>query len=118
LRYPLDKLMSEFTEPLPLIGALRAFESAARHLSFTEAAAEIGRTQSAISHQIRELENRLDTKLFQRKARGIVLSEAGRTYLPFAKEALARLRAGSEALRQSSNDSVLTVSCSPNFASK
>lgn len=110
--------MSEFVEPLPTIGALRAFESAARHLSFTEAAAELGRTQGAISHQIRELESRLDAKLFQREARGIVLSEAGRTYLPFAKEALARLRAGSAALRPSANDNVLTVSCSPNFASK
>jgi LysR family glycine cleavage system transcriptional activator len=110
--------MSGGSQPLPSTAALRAFETAARHLSFTVAAAELGQTQGAVSHQIRELETRLGAKLFERKARGIALSESGRVYLPFVREALDRLRAGSTALRPQSDDRVLTVSCSPNFASK
>jgi LysR family glycine cleavage system transcriptional activator len=73
-------------------------------------------TQGAISHQIRELESRLDMKLFNREGRGITLSEAGRIYLPFVREALGCLRDGERALHPSSAENVLTVSCSPNFA--
>jgi len=104
--------------PLPSTAALRAFEAAARLRSFTHTAADLGQTQGAVSHQIRELETRLGVKLFVREARGIVLTESGEIYLPFVKEALDRLRAGADALRPALEDSVLTVSCSPNFASK
>ena len=103
---------------LPSTAALRAFEAAARHLSFTGAAVELRRTQGAVSHQIRELETRLGVTLFERQARGIALTESGRIYLPFVVEALDRLRAGDDALRPQTGDHVLTVSCSPNFASK
>jgi LysR family transcriptional regulator, glycine cleavage system transcriptional activator len=103
---------------LPSTAALRAFEAAANHLSFTDAAVELGRTQGAVSHQIRELESRLGVSLFEREARGISLTKPGRTYLPFVIEALDRLRAGDDALRPQTDDRVLTVSCSPNFASK
>ena len=105
-------------ESLPSTAALRAFEAAARHLSFTGAAVELSRTQGAVSHQISELETRLGVTLFERKARGIALTESGRSYLPFARESLDRLRAGNDALRRQADDHVLTVSCSPNFASK
>ncbi len=100
------------------MAALRAFEAAARELSFTAAAAELVQTQGAVSHQIRELETRLGMKLFLREGRGITLSEAGRIYLPFVREALGRLRDGDRALHPSSAEQVLTVSCSPNFAQK
>ncbi len=103
---------------LPSTAALRAFEAAARHLSFTGAAVELRRTQGAVSHQIRELETRLGVTLFEREARGIALTESGRIYLPFVVESLDRLRAGDDALRPQTGDHVLTVSCSPNFASK
>lgn len=103
---------------LPSTAALRAFEAAARHLSFTGAAVDLGQTQGAVSHQIRELETRLEVTLFERKARGIALTESGRIYLPFVRESLDRLRAGGDALRPATADHVLTVSCSPNFASK
>jgi len=103
---------------LPSTTALRAFEAAVRLGSFTDAAAELGLTQGAVSHQIRELETRLGIPLFERRARGIVPTEPGETYLPFVKDALGRLRAGAEALRPAQDDRVLTVSCSPNFASK
>ena len=110
--------MADSTPILPSTAALRAFEAAARHLSFTAAAAELGQTQGAISHQIRELEVRLGVKLFAREARGISLSESGQTYLPYVRDSLDRLRAGGIALRPQSDDKVLTVSCSPNFATK
>lgn len=103
---------------LPSTVALRAFEAAARLRSFTEAAAALGLTQGAVSHQIRELETRLGVKLFERETKGIALTEAGQVYLPFVKESLDRLRAGCKALRPAVDDRILTVSCSPNFASK
>ncbi len=110
--------MSDQSRSLPSTAALRGFEAAARHLSFTDAAAELGQTQGAVSHQIRELETRLGVKLFEREARGIALTESGRIYLPFARDSLACLRAGGNALKPQNDDHVLTVSCSPNFASK
>lgn len=103
---------------LPSTSSLRAFETAARLLSFTAAAAELSQTQGAISHQIRELESRFNVRLFERVSRGITLSEAGKTYLPYVCEALDRLRAGEQAIRPSPSSNVLTVSCSPNFAQK
>ena len=114
----LKSLIAVDADHLPSTAALRAFEAAARHGSFTAAAAELNQTQGAISHQIRELEARLGRSLFLRQARGIALTDAGRTYLPFAGAALDRLRAGQEALRPQDQARVLTVSCSPNFAQK
>lgn len=67
--------------PLPSIDALMAFESAARHQSFTRAAAELNLTQGAISRQIRLLEDRLGSHLFQRVRQRVILSDAGRAYL-------------------------------------
>ena len=67
--------------PLPSLDALVAFESAARHQSFTRAAAELNVTQGAISRQIRVLEDRLGVLLFQRVRRRVVLTDSGRAYL-------------------------------------
>ena len=103
----------------PSLSAARAFEAAARTLNFTRAAEELGQTQGAISHQVRALEARLGVRLFERGARGLIeLTESGRRYLPFVREALDRLRAGEELVRGSGRAAVLTVSVSPNFASK
>ncbi len=103
---------------LPSTMALRAFEAAARHASFTGAATELQLTQGAVSHQLRELETRLGKRLFEREARGISLTPAGEIYLPFVREALQRLRSGAQAINPSVADDVVTVSCSPNFAQK
>jgi len=103
---------------LPSTTALRAFEASARLLNFTQAAAELNLTQGAISHQIRELETLLANRLFERHARGLALTEAGQRYLPYAREALERLRAGAAALARERGPRVLTVTLSPNFASK
>lgn len=103
---------------LPSTTALRAFESAARLLNFTQTAAELNLTQGAVSHQIHALENLLSARLFERQARGLTLTEAGRRYLPYAREALERLAAGAAALGAGGRSQVLTVTLSPNFASK
>jgi len=87
-------------------------------LSFTQAASELGLTQGAISHQVRELESRLGARLFERGARGIALTEAGRRYLPFVRQALDDLRAGEAALGERDRTRTLTVTLSPNFATK
>ena len=103
---------------LPPLNALRAFEAAARHLSFTLAAAELNVTQGAVSHQVKALEERLGMKLFLRRPRGLVLSEAGQACQPFVREAFDRLAAGFDALRARDHGGTLTVSVSPNFAAK
>ena len=67
---------------LPSLNGLRAFEAAARHLSFTRAAAELNVTQTAISHQIRRLEEQLGMRLFERRNRGLALTREAEGYLP------------------------------------
>ena len=71
---------------LPL-NALRAFEAAARHLSFTQAAIELCVTQAAVSHQIKNLEERLGVVLFRRIPRGLVLTDEGRALVPVLSKA-------------------------------
>src|SRR5688572_15696938 len=78
--------------PLPSLDALVAFESAARHQSFTRAAAELNVTQGAISRQIRVLEDRLGVLLFQRVRRRVVLTDAGRAYLLEVRRLLNSLK--------------------------
>lgn len=103
----------------PSISSVRAFEAAARLLSFTRAAAELNVTQSAVSHGVRDLETRLGTTLFVRDGRTLSISEAGRLYLPLAAEALSRLRAADRAVLDPQRKArVLTVSVSPSFAAK
>jgi LysR family glycine cleavage system transcriptional activator len=74
---------------LPPLAALRVFESAARHLSFTRAAAELGMTQAAVSYQIKLLEERIGMPLFLRRPRQVALTEAGRRLAPQVSEAFA-----------------------------
>jgi LysR family glycine cleavage system transcriptional activator len=101
----------------PSLTALRAFETAARTLSFTSAAKELSQTQGAISHQVNTLEARLGVKLFKREPHGLKLTEAGAKYLPLVRDCLERLRTAEDMVRLE-RPSVLTVTCSPNFASK
>ena len=63
---------------LPPLAAVRVFEAAARHQSFTQAAAELGMTQAAVSYQVKLLEERLGVPLFLRARRRVQLSDAGR----------------------------------------
>lgn len=103
---------------LPSLNALRAFEAAARHESFTEAAQELCVTQGAVSHQVKALEDELGCRLFNREHRRLVITSAGQSYLTVVRDAFDRLALGTEILLQRQNAGVLTVSTSPNFASK
>src|SRR5260221_11813696 len=76
---------------LPPLHALRAFEAAARHLSFARAAAELNLTPSAISHQIRHLEESLGRRLFERRPRGLELTALGKIYFPLVRNAFQQL---------------------------
>ncbi|HZB37749.1 MAG TPA: LysR family transcriptional regulator, partial [Beijerinckiaceae bacterium] len=89
---------------LPPLNALKAFEAAARHESFTRAAEELCVTQGAVSHQVKALEATLGLKLFNRERQGLVLTEAGREYLAVLRDALDRIALGTARLveRQSS----------------
>ncbi len=80
----------------PSFAALVAFESAARHMSFTRAAVELALTQGAVSRQIRTLEAIVGVSLFERVRRRVVLTDAGRLYLHDVREALARLGEATE----------------------
>jgi LysR family glycine cleavage system transcriptional activator len=103
---------------LPSTTALSAFEVSARTLNFTEAARELNLTQGAISHQVKNLEDRLGVKLFHRDRQRLRLTESGAAYLPYVREAIDRLRAGTEFLAARADSGILTVSVSPNFAAK
>jgi LysR family transcriptional regulator, glycine cleavage system transcriptional activator len=86
---------------LPPLSALRAFEAAARHLSFRVAAEELGLTQSAISHQVASLERHFGTSLFDRSGRRIALTAAGRLLFPRIRDGFDRFARGAELLRRS-----------------
>ena len=103
---------------LPSMNALRAFHTSSRCLSFTRAAQELNVTQGAVSHQVKGLEELLGVKLFHRIRQRLQLTEQGKGYLPFVREALDLLQAGNDYLAASYQSGVLTVSVSPNFAGK
>jgi LysR family glycine cleavage system transcriptional activator len=103
---------------LPSLNGLRAFEAAARHLSFTRAAAELNVTQTAISHQIRRLEEQLGLRLFVRRQRGLMLTNQAQQYLPAVRAAFAELRLATDRLLRADGKAVLTVSCLPSLAAK
>src|SRR5499427_9308404 len=103
---------------LPSLNGLRAFEAAARHLSFTQAASELNVTQTAISHQIRRLEEELGIRLFIRKNRALALTPKARDYLPGVRAAFNDLRLATDRLLRRNNDRVLTVSTLTSLAAK
>ena len=79
---------------LPPPNWLRAFEAAARHLSFTGAAHELGVSQAAVSQQVKLLEQQLEQRLFRRMARGLQLTDSGEAYLPAVRDGFERQCAG------------------------
>ncbi len=103
---------------LPALNALKAFEAAARHESFTRAAEELCVTQGAVSHQVKALEVELGIKLFNRERQRLIITEAGREYLAVLRDAFDRMAVGTERLVQRQTSGVLTVSTSPDFAAK
>lgn len=103
---------------LPSLNGLRAFEAAARHMSFTRAAAELNVTQTAVSHQIRRLEEQLGKRLFVRQSRSLVLTREGADYLPAVTTAFADLRRATERLQRADRQGLITVSTTASLAAK
>src|ERR1700675_4301359 len=110
--------VAEMTARLPSLNGLRAFEAAARHLSFTVAASELNVTQTAISHQIRRLEEELGIRLFVRQNRALALTPEARDYLPGIRAAFNDLRLATDRLLRRDDDLVLTVSTLASLAAK
>jgi DNA-binding transcriptional LysR family regulator len=102
--------------PLPPLNALRAFEAAARHLSFTRAAEELHVTQAAISHQVKALEERIGVKLFRRLTRGLLLTEDGHALLPDLREAFDRLAQAVDRIGRQGGQGTLNISLLTTFA--
>ncbi|GLO60759.1 LysR family transcriptional regulator [Vibrio sp. MACH09] len=103
---------------LPSIKALRTFIAVANHMSFSKAANELSVTQGAVSKQIAALEQQLGQPLFERHINGIVLSNAGKRYLPKISQALEIIQYSTSSLLQTEQvEEVLTVNVTPSFAS-
>ncbi|CDL79034.1 MULTISPECIES: transcriptional regulator GcvA [Xenorhabdus] len=101
---------------LPPLNALRVFDAAARHLSFTKAAEELFVTQAAVSHQMKSLEDFLGLKLFRRRNRSLLLTEDGQSYYLDIKEIFTAINEATRKLQARSAKGALTVSLSPSFA--
>jgi LysR family glycine cleavage system transcriptional activator len=100
---------------LPPLAALRAFEAAARHLSFTRAAAELAMTQAAVSYQIKVLEERVGSPLFLRRPRQVSLTESGQVLAVAATDAFRRIAEAYETAR-TGGQGTLSISTIPTFA--
>ncbi|TJW31957.1 MAG: LysR family transcriptional regulator, partial [Mesorhizobium sp.] len=103
---------------LPPLTALPAFDAAARHLSFTKAAAELNLTHGAISRAVRNLEERLGIRLFERGTRSVRLTPAGAAYAAEVGAALDRIGAATIVATASRSAGVLNVSTSDGFAGR
>ena len=103
---------------LPPLNALKAFEAAARHLSFTKAAEELFVTQAAVSHQIKALEEFLSMKLFLRRNRTLLLTEEGQAYFLELKDIFKHLQEATERLLAKGSKGAITVAMPPSFASQ
>jgi LysR family transcriptional regulator, glycine cleavage system transcriptional activator len=103
---------------LPPLNALRAFEAAARHLSFTMAAAELNVTPAAVSHQVKALEESTGAPLFKRLTRALALTARGKAALPALSEGFDMLAEAASHLRDRNEQDVFTITTAPSFAAK
>jgi LysR family transcriptional regulator, glycine cleavage system transcriptional activator len=108
--------MANPNRPLPPLDLLRGFEAAARHRSFTKAAAELFLTQSAVSRQIQALETFLGVPLFERRHKALALTAAGEAYFRAVAQTLEQLRDATRRLRETRTGHVLTVTTTVSFA--
>ncbi|MDO4698722.1 MAG: transcriptional regulator GcvA [Pasteurellaceae bacterium] len=100
---------------LPPLNALKAFESAARHLNFTKAAEELFVTQAAVSHQIKLLEDFLSVQLFHRRNRLLELTELGQQYFEDIRPLLEQIAIATERIRLKNRREILTISVPQTF---
>jgi LysR family glycine cleavage system transcriptional activator len=98
------------------LNALRAFEAAARHLSFVKASEELSVTPAAISHQVKKLEEFLGFPLFRRRAAGLLLAESGQLLLSGVREVFLGLDTAMERVMESDSRGTITLSVAPAFA--
>ena len=101
---------------LPSLDLLVGFEAAARQLSFTKAGEELHLTQSAVSRQIKDLEDQLGIALFQRRHRALALTAAGQKLYPAAAQMLGTIRAATERLRAESGRRAVSLTTTHSFA--
>lgn len=101
---------------LPALDLLVGFEAAARHLSFTKAGEELFLTQSAVSRQIKELEDQLGVALFQRRHRALALTDAGKSFYASAAQVLTTMRTATDRLRAHAGKKDLSVTTTHSFA--
>lgn len=107
--------MSMNNKKLPPLNALKAFESAARHLNFTKAAEELFVTQAAVSHQIKLLEDFLNVQLFHRRNRLLELTELGLQYFDEIRPLLEQIAAATDRIRLKNSRQILTISVPQTF---
>ena len=103
---------------LPPIAALRAFEASSRHLSFTKAADELCITQSAVSHQIRHIEDLWDFKLFERKGKRLIITQEGQLIVPVVREFLENMHRVLNEITNTETRTSIRVSLLQSFAVK
>jgi LysR family glycine cleavage system transcriptional activator len=103
---------------LPSLAGLRAFEAAARHLSFKRAAEELHVTPTAISHQVRQLEAAIGAPLFERRTRQVVLTPEGHVLLPVLSAGFDSFARAVDGLTRRGRRAVVTLSATPAFAAK
>ncbi len=108
--------MADFRVSLPPFAALRAFHAAATHERFRDAAESLGITESAISHQVKRLEEFLRVALIDRSGARARLTDTGRRYLAQIEPALLQIQAATEAVRPSSGRSVVRLTLAPSLA--
>src|ERR1700737_314611 len=102
---------------LPQVAFFQGFEAAARNLSFTKAAEELLITQSAVSRQIKALEDHLGVTLFERRPRSLVLTEHGQALYRVAADVLERLQAAVDQLKTNDRTRQLSITTTTGFAS-
>jgi LysR family glycine cleavage system transcriptional activator len=101
---------------LPSLHLLRVFEAAGRHQSFKDAAEELHITPSAVSHQVKALEEDLGFALFKRANRSLTLTDGGRAYLEVVERSFNRLREGTDRVLRSHGETTLSISVIPPLA--
>ena len=101
---------------MPSLDLLQGFEAAARHLSFTKAGEELFLTQSAVSRQIKELEDQLGVPLFHRRHRALALTDAGQQFYAAAAQVLTTMRTATSRLKAQSGRRPLSVTTTNSFA--
>ena len=110
--------MTDQQDRLPPLNALRAFEAAARRLSFTKAAEELNVTPGAISQHIRQLEDYAGTPLFKRTGRSVLLTDAAQAALPMVRDAFDQIAEAGRIMQAPARKGRVMVSSAPSFAAK